>query len=91
MNSIIQQEKKIKPQTTVVKAEKTIDNRYNLKHDQVKQLEDWTSLKCSEILFDSNVYNWSKNTSVLNERIIVKKTISIFNWRWRWSNIWLLL
>ena len=47
----------------------------NLNEDY-KQLEEWTELKCSEIVFDSNVDNWDKNTSVLNERIIGKKQVA---------------
>ena len=40
-----------------------------------KQLEKWTSLKCSEIVFDSNIDNWAEYASVLNERIIGKKQL----------------
>ena len=40
-----------------------------------KQLEEWTSLKCSEIVFNSDVDNWSINTSIFNERIIGKKQL----------------
>ena len=36
---------------------------------------EWTGLKWGETLFDSNVDNWSKDTSVLNERIIGKKQL----------------
>ena len=42
----------------------------------IEQLEEWTSLKCSEILFDSNVDDWSYETSILNERIIGKKQLT---------------
>ena len=41
-----------------------------------KQLEEWTSLKCSDILFDSNIDNWDYKTSILNERIIRKKQLA---------------
>ena len=40
-----------------------------------KQLEQWSRLKCSEIIFDSNIDDWSKDTSVFNERIIGKKQL----------------
>ena len=42
----------------------------NLTTEQIKQLEEWTELTCSEIIFDSNVDNWGEYTSVLNERIV---------------------
>ena len=48
----------------------------NLNGDQVKQLEEWTGLECGEILFDSTVDNWSKETTVFNERILGKKQLS---------------
>ena len=41
-----------------------------------KQLEEWTSLKCSDIVFDSNVDNWSEDTSEFNEKIIGKKQLA---------------
>ena len=42
---------------------------------ELKQLEEWCELKCNKLLFDSNVDNWSKWTSVFNERIIGKKQL----------------
>ena len=44
--------------------------------DQVGMLEEWTGLKCGDIVFDSNVDNWSKRISVFNERIIGKKQLT---------------
>ena len=49
---------------------------YGLDIKQVKQLEEWTDLECSDVLFDSNIDNWSDNTSVLNEKIIGKKQLA---------------
>ena len=43
--------------------------------EQKKQLEEWTGLQCSDIVFDSNVDNWKQHTSVLNDRIIGKKQL----------------
>ena len=40
-------------------------------------LEEWTRLKCSHVIFNSDIDNWSKDTSVLNDRIIGKKQIAI--------------
>ena len=40
---------------------------------EIDQLEEWTGLKCTDIIFDSNVDNWSVDTSVFNERIIGNK------------------
>ena len=49
--------------------------KYDLFIDQVEQLEKWTGLKCGEILFDSNIDNWSYGTSVFNDKIIGKKQL----------------
>ena len=53
------------------------DERYNLNIQQKKQLEEWTSLKCGNIVFDSNIDDWSENTSVFNEKIIGRKQLTI--------------
>ena len=31
-----------------------------LTKEQVEQIEEWTSLKCSDIIFDSNKDNWNQ-------------------------------
>ena len=59
----------------------TVENEmktsYKLKSIQQKrQLEEWTGLECGEILFDSDVDNWSENTTNFNEKIIGKKQLS---------------
>ena len=46
-----------------------------VKENHQKQLEEWTSLKCNEIVFDSEIDNWKEYTSVFNERIIGKKQL----------------
>ena len=58
--------------------QKNIEEYLNeiVKKEYQEQLNEWTSLKCSEILLDSDVDNWSENTSVLNERIIGKKQLT---------------
>ena len=43
----------------------------------MKQLEEWTNRKVSNILFDSDIDNWNKNTSVFEQRIIDKEHIII--------------
>ena len=42
---------------------------------QRDQLEQWTSLRCSQIVFDSFNDNWSHETSVFDERIIGKSKL----------------
>ena len=46
-----------------------------MKEEHQKQLEEWTSLKCGDIVFDSNVDDWSEDISVFNKRIIGKKQL----------------
>ena len=50
----------------------TILERRYIEKEQ-KQLEEWTGLKCSDIVFDSNIDNWSYYTSEFDKRIIGKK------------------
>ena len=42
---------------------------------QKEKIEEWTGMKCGELLFDSNVDNWAQNTSVLGEKIFGKKQL----------------
>ena len=46
-----------------------------LDENEKNQLEQWTNKKCGEVIFDSDKDNWSKDTSVFNERIIGKKQL----------------
>ena len=41
-----------------------------------EQLEEWTGLKCGEIIFDSEKDNWSLNESVFDHKILGKKQIT---------------
>ena len=41
-----------------------------------KRLEEWTGLHCFDILFDSDVDDWSRETSVLHYRIIGRKQLA---------------
>ncbi|BFU23053.1 predicted protein [Entamoeba histolytica] len=45
--------------------------------EEFKQLEEWTNRKVRSILFDSNIDDWNKNTSVFDQRIINKEHIII--------------
>ena len=45
------------------------ETKYNLTQFEMKQIEEWTGLKCEDVLFDSNKDYWSQETSVFNERI----------------------
>ena len=47
-----------------------------IREEQQKQLEKWTSLKCWDILFDSNIDDYSKESSLLNSRIIGKSKLA---------------
>ena len=43
----------------------------------VKQLEEWTERRIINIIFDSDIDNWNKNTSVFDQRIVNKEHIII--------------
>ena len=51
------------------------NKRFDLFQNQINQLEKWTGLRCGDIIFDSNVDNWSSRTSVFYERIREKKQL----------------
>ena len=52
------------------------ESKYHLNSNQIKQLEEWTSLKCGDIIFDSENDNWSKETSIFNDIIFGKKQLT---------------
>ncbi|BFU18625.1 trichohyalin, putative [Entamoeba histolytica] len=43
----------------------------------IKQIEEWTERRINNILFDSDIDDWNKNTSVFEERIMNKEHIII--------------
>ena len=43
--------------------------------EEKKQLEAWTNKKCSEVLFDSNKDDWSKKTSVFDDKVMNKSNL----------------
>ena len=59
---------------TVIQMEMTEEQKHNEEH-QRKQIEEWTGLKYGEILFDSDKDNWSKETSVFDDKIKGKKRL----------------
>ena len=50
----------------------TIEDHLNeiLSEKESKQLADWTGLECYDIIFDSDLDDWNKDTSILNHRIL---------------------
>ena len=85
-SDIVIENKKIETQLSVNKSKPTIvqtqtekerifRKQTKLTENEIQQLEKWTKLKCSEIVFDSNVDDWSQNTSELNRKIKGKKQL----------------
>ena len=56
---------------TITKREKIYFYNY-LSSNEIKQLEEWTQLKCDEILFDTNEENWTAKQCIFNDKIIGK-------------------
>ena len=48
-----------------------------IQEEYMKYIEEFTELKCQEILFDSNCCEWKTKTSTFDDRIIGKKQIAI--------------
>ena len=45
---------------------------HKLTKEEMKQIEEWTGKKCSEIIFDSDKDNWDVNTSDFDAKIMNK-------------------
>ncbi|GAB1223301.1 hypothetical protein ENUP19_0141G0002 [Entamoeba nuttalli] len=65
-----------KESCVISKEVKYKDSEITSKH-QIKQLEEWTEKRISNILFDSDIDDWNINTSVFGERIMNKEHIVI--------------
>ena len=50
-------------------------NKYDLYHYQVEHLEQWTGLKCGEILFDSNIHKMDELSSEFDNKIFGKSKL----------------
>ena len=48
-----------------------------VEYKEMRQLEEWTNKKCTEIVFDSDKDNWSENTSVFDSKVINKSNLII--------------
>ena len=46
-----------------------------LEMNEIKQIEKWTNKKLGEIIFDSNIHSWKRNTSILDSKIIGKSKL----------------
>ena len=49
--------------------------KYGMNSYQKEKLEEWTGLECKEVLFDSNVDNWSINVTTFNAKTSRKKQL----------------
>lgn len=49
--------------------------KYDLFEDQKEIIEQWTGLKCGEVVFDSDKDNWAMETSIFVDKIVGKKQL----------------
>ena len=47
----------------------------NLDYQEIRQIESWTSMKVGDVVFDSNIHNWSQNTSVFDKTLMNKSNL----------------
>ena len=47
----------------------------HLTRSEIKQLEEWTGLKCGKIIFNSDIDNWDLGSTVFYDRIFGKKQL----------------
>ena len=71
----LEEERKRKEEENLKKLEQQFNEMKQTNEKQIQQLEEWTELQCSNLLFNSEIDEWNHLTSVLNERIIGKKQL----------------
>ena len=58
----------------VIVIDKTITEY--LKTNEIHQIEKWCNLKCSNIVFDSEIHNWKENESEFDTKIFGKEKLT---------------
>ena len=58
-----------KKDKTIIAREIQINTFYNLSRYQMNCIEQWTNKKCDEVVFDSDIHDWSIKTSVFGDKI----------------------
>ena len=43
--------------------------------NEIKQLQEWSSMKCGEVVFDSDKDNWNPNTSVFDDKVMNRSNL----------------
>ena len=46
-----------------------------LDKEEIQQLEEWTNMKCREVVFDSDVDNWNVNSSIFDDRVMNRSNL----------------
>ncbi|BFU19522.1 hypothetical protein EHI8A_187890 [Entamoeba histolytica HM-1:IMSS-B] len=67
-------EKRLSEKIIVVRKERERVTAF-LEKDQIDKVEEWTNLKVGTIIFDSNVDDWSKGSSVFGQRVLNRKNL----------------
>ncbi|BFU24423.1 predicted protein [Entamoeba histolytica] len=73
----INQEKEKRFKKKKNEIEKRLKRKEMKSQEEIRQIEEWTNRKVFNILFDSDIDNWSKDTSVFYQRIMNKEHIII--------------
>ena len=60
---------------TMLRSEVKRELKGIVEKDEMKKLEEWTNMKCQDVLFDSTKDNWNQNMSVFNNKIIGKRNL----------------
>ena len=60
----------------IIVRETLYKNILYFKIENIEKLEEWTGLKCGEVLFDSDYDDWSVDTSEFNEKIDETKNLA---------------
>ena len=69
-DELFQEDERIK-ERKIIKVKK-----YDLFINQIKQIEEWTGLKCEKMIFDSEKDDWNEKTSIFTDRIMGKKQLT---------------
>ena len=52
-----------------------IENMINITHEEKEQIEEWTRMECSHIIFDSDIDDWDHQTSVFDLKVFNRNNL----------------
>ena len=71
----LSERKKKMMSVTIERIQESFERIISKEKEEIEIIEKWTEKQCQNLLFDSSIDDWRKNSSVFNERIMGRKEL----------------